>query len=265
VALDGTLTFTHLPGSFPPLYAQTLADFDGDSTAAETVIVRRQQANATFFAEIVGGVPSQPLPMQQIPLPSAFVPGCFAVVDVNLDGALDVCIQDFEGGPSARLLNDGAGQFQLVFELYPGSNADFDFTVSSGGPACGSCNSDIHFLAPGNSISTLMASPGGSWLYSPILMIGQFFAPGTPPASPPGFNEVHLDPFGVPLPFILIDGTFPTPLGPAVVLQPGGNAHFFLTPPGLSGLSCMLQAFVLTPSAPNSYFVASTAHELRFN
>ena len=49
-----------------------------------------------------------------------------------------------------------------------------------------------------------------------------------------------------------------------VLLPPGGRLDLFAIPPGLGGLTSMLQGLLLDPMAANHFAAFSDAHELRF-
>ena len=104
-----------------------------------------------------------------------------------------------------------------------------------------------------------MTSPNGTYDLAPPILLGQFFATGSPPASPPGFSEVQFDPTQ-PL-FVLVDGAQVGPLGFAEVLAPGGNLHIYSCPVGLTGSSVILQALVSDNAAANGFFAITNGME----
>ena len=255
---DGDIDFIKLAGSVPPLFVQSVADLDGDGNADESVIIRRQQNQPDFFAEIIVNVNSAPMPIQMIPLLNV-EPKKYEFVDVDGDGNIDICIPRVDDSmPAVRLMNDGAGNFTFDdTPLYIGTDADFDMfgLVNFEFPDC----TDIVPLVSDDLFTLIIESPGGTFFNDPYIVAAQDFTTGNPPVGLPPFG-LHLDPSNA---FILISGP-DGPLGAPNVVIPGGSTHTFLVPPGLSGQSLMTQSLVLTPDATNGFFETSRGIEARF-
>ncbi|MEE9394273.1 MAG: hypothetical protein V3W41_17375 [Planctomycetota bacterium] len=252
---------TLLPGSSPPLYVQSIEDLDGDSNPDESVLIRKDQGQPFFVIEVINQVNSFPFPSQIFQLPLDFIPHSYQLVDYDLDLDLDCCIRALEG-LSIILVNDGAGVFNpLGGPLYLGTNEDFVQLVDVNGdaPSC----SGIVEPAAGDVVNIFGFSPNGTFDFEPFAILAQFFTPGLPPAGIPSLG-LAVSPGGVPGPFALINGNAGSPLGPNEVVQPGGNLHSFLIPPGLSGLSLMVQSIALSPIAGNTFFAAGFGTEVRF-
>jgi hypothetical protein len=146
---------------------------------------------------------------------------------------------------------------------YPGTGEDL--LLRSGitlGPAPHALPSlsaipDVKSAPSGSLVILESRSPAGS-LNSALLVVGFNLLPtGAFPPPDPVFQlfNVHLRPgFGL----ISIGGF----LFPAVL--PGGTEFSFTVPPGLTGLSLLIQGAVLTPLAANGILVATNAHEIQF-
>lgn len=119
----------------------------------------------------------------------------------------------------------------------------------------------IHAAPGGSTIAIEMSTPFGTFLGVPPILLGEFFAVGTPPVGPGGFPELHVSLAGAQ---ILYDATANGIFGvPALSPTP-----FVLTStiyPGLVGFGGRLQLLAITPFASNGFFATSDAHDLIFN
>ncbi len=251
-----------LPGSNPPLYVQNLYDLDGDSNADEVIVLRRDLGQPDYVIEFIQDVSTVPVVTQVFQIPNGAVPNHFIISDYDLDLDLDICIQMEDQLPIV-FVNDGLGVFvPLPGPLYLGTGEDFKDVVSvNGAPA--TCSGIVEATG-GDVVSIFACSPNHTFDFMPYILIGQEFVPGFPPPGIPLFG-VAINPGGTPAPFLLVDGGAPSPIGPLELVLPGGNLHSFLIPPGLTGLSLMLQSLVISPNTSNGFFAASYGTEVRFN
>ncbi len=111
-------------------------------------------------------------------------------------------------------------------------------------------------ILEGDLLTLFSQSPGGSFFGGSPVIAAQFWGPtytnGVPPASPGGYPELHINPFGG---FILKAGGS---LGP---IPYGFSAHI-PAGAGLGGVNCRIQSIVVDPSAANQQFAASHTLEL---
>ena len=170
--------------------------------------------------------------------------------------ALMLFLQPFEDG--------GAAQYDDIFfgsnppaATYPGSGEDIRLLtgLNSAGPT--GAGDDIKLAAAGDFLEVNVSSVGGTFHGANYYLIGQLFGTGFPPG---GFGGIWIN---TGAPFFGLVNPIPTPLG-ATVIPPGGVSTHVTIPPGLTGLSVMLQAFPLSPSAANGVFALSDAHEIQF-
>lgn len=146
--------------------------------------------------------------------------------------------------------------------LYPGTPDDYLLLAGANG-ALQTCSQQT--IMPGDILDVHISSPSGGLLATPPVITGQFFATGTtapfiPITSPT--EGIWVDPFANPGPFIVYDGQA-NPFG-GLGLPPQGLGFQFLVGPGLTGVSCMLNCFTITPSAANNIFAATEGLEIQF-
>ena len=144
---------------------------------------------------------------------------------------------------------------------YPGSAGDLELLSGVGtNPAMtGGATGDIETATAGDIFQIHFSSPDGTYHYEPPYVAASFFMTGSPPAGHPSFNDIHLD---INNSVVLVRGTEPTVLGPAVVILPGGNGHAWIMPPGIAGFSILFQV-VVRDSSVTSTLVLSDGHEVR--
>ncbi|MEE9392746.1 MAG: VCBS repeat-containing protein [Planctomycetota bacterium] len=117
--------------------------------------------------------------------------------------------------------------------------------------------------APAGTLVTFrLFSPESSYNGTIPAIVGQLFATLSPPMSPGGFPEIHVDASQA---FIIYDGSDAPPFAPALLTGPGIFSSF-VVPVGLGGTSLMLQGLSLSPSAQqmNAFFTASNGQEIIF-
>lgn len=108
-----------LTGFDPPVYVQSLHDFDGDSIPDEAVVLSRGVGDAAFSASFYSSATSlAPTLDQVVGLPASLEPDRLLFQDVDADGRLDVVVKDFVPlNPEVCLLNSGdpaASRFDAV-------------------------------------------------------------------------------------------------------------------------------------------------------
>lgn len=169
--------------------------------------------------------------------------------------AVDVC------SPSGDRIADGF--VEIVVPQFPGTGEDLILWTGVNAPP-----DPVEFKPafPNDILDVLVDSPGGTWHFSPYLVVAQLFDPATPPNMV--ITGLHPDPFDPDF-FILVDTFTPPPPSSVLIpppLLPGGNSHAFLVPPSpsLSGMDLMLQALVLDPTAQNGVFAGSGAKVIQF-
>ena len=136
-----------------------------------------------------------------------------------------------------------------VFECLAGSGEDLLLTtlVNGGGLPTG-CTK---IATGGDLLTATVTSPGTTFVGHQVFIVAQGYATGgTPPVSPVGFPEIHVDPLA-----ILV--VLCTPM-----LSSGGTSLFVTLPPGLAGLTFRLQGITVSPSAANGVFAVASAHDL---
>lgn len=176
-------------------------------------------------------------------------------VDAGVIGGLSVSSTDLDG--SSRIVGTiDIGADERPLQPLAGTNEDFElFAVVDGGDPMATT---IPSYA-GSEVVVKMRSLGGDLAGAVPLLAGQFFLTGTPPTSPVGFPQLHLNGTGV---FIIL-GSIPT----GSFIQPGiGTGINLVTavPPGLVGASLRLQAFGLTTLAQNGLYATTSARDLEF-
>ena len=143
---------------------------------------------------------------------------------------------------------------------YPGSNEDLILSSAVGGttPTTGPAN-DIKTAAGGSLLEFNVSSPGGLFNLQGYYLVADLFSTGSPLAQP----QLPYIRVNIPTHFLLIDGSPRPLLGQPVINPNGGTSAYFFAPTGLAGTSVMVQAVVISPSAANSVYAASDAHEIR--
>ncbi|MEE9392748.1 MAG: VCBS repeat-containing protein [Planctomycetota bacterium] len=172
---------------------------------------------------------------------------------------------DLDGdGLHEIIVGDLANQNVQVLNLpvaYPGSLEDLHLGSSIDGAAL-SLWPDRKLAFPGSLVTFNLFSPEGSYNGTIPATVGQLFSTLSPPMSPGGFPEIHVNPSQA---FVIYDGSNAPPFAPAL-LPAQGLASAFVVPVGLSGSSLMIQGLSLSPSAQqmNNFFTATNGQEIIF-
>ncbi len=164
-------------------------------------------------------------------------------------------VKDVDCDPRLLGLELDMGADEANAHIYSGSGEDLILETivnDSGDPAA-----SVRFLTMGDFLKMTVRSPAGTFPPSTMLLLGQFFMTGSPPAPIPGFPAVRIDPVFV---FIMAPGPIPSWQVPSM----GGFTWGFYVPMTYPGFSMMLQGFAITPLATNGFFAATQGHELRF-
>lgn len=254
-----------IPGTSPRLYASALRNFSGGGVD-DAVVAHRPVGAASWFVDFFASVsiPSSTALIQRVTLPTNFEPASLTVVDADFDGDLDVCLFDDIADVGAELIQT-AGTFVFSPTLpsgFIGSGEGFDMTVTVGD------SPTVCRVAPveaGDLLTITITTTNPNFWQSGLIGAGQFFFTGFPPPSVPSFPYLHLNPSFPPFdPFLFLGDA--TLLGPIPLALPSPFAASFAVPPGLDGLglSLMMQALVISPSASNGFFGTSNSVEVRF-
>lgn len=169
--------------------------------------------------------------------------------DAGDDAAAAAWLEDRAGRPRriGAAVDRGADEFALDLS---GSNEDLVLS-SKVNDRFGDVA--IHAVAAGAPIEIAIASPLGTLIGFPPIVVVELFLTGSPPIGPAGFPEVHLSVAGA-----VIGTIAPT------VLAASPTVISAVAPVGLAGSSIRLQALVVQPSAQNGFFAITDAHELVF-
>ena len=143
---------------------------------------------------------------------------------------------------------------------YPGSGEDLRLQTGVNGPAA---PFDVSTAVAGDSLALRLDSPMATFNNAPPVIFAQVFLTGFAPVSPSGFPSIHIDPFAVPGPFLIFDGTAGSF---AFFGLPSSGLEFFFPslPPGLTGFSLMIQGLSVTSAAANHIFAVTDGHEIQF-
>lgn len=155
---------------------------------------------------------------------------------------------------------ESGGTFLPTYErftpiVYPGTGEDLTLTSAiNANPLTGGLQG-IKFAVAGNTL-TLKVASASTFNFTPLFIIAQGFPTGMPPS--PVAPNVWLSLPG--LTFLV--GNDPSPLG-MVLLPPGGMTLALGVPPGMGGMSALIQGVVIAPTAANGVYAATDAHEIR--
>lgn len=133
--------------------------------------------------------------------------------------------------------------------VHPGTGEDIALatgvtTAPSGGP-----RNDVKRAAAGTTVTATWRSPNGTFDGGLGLLAGEVFATGAP-FSTPFLPWLHM--------------AAPVIVAGPVVLAPAGGQWTIAVPPGLAGLSLMLQPAAIHPAVQNGVFALGDGHEVRF-
>jgi FG-GAP-like repeat len=168
------------------------------------------------------------------------------VVSIDVDGDFkdDHVSVELTGSTLTTVLNARVGL------LYPGTNEDIEAGTGVSAPASSGPSAHFREVATGSFVEIGMHSPMLTMVNKPALLVAQFFFRGFPPIAP--ISGLHVNEFGFG-PIIAINSPALSPLGEVVQ---------FNMPPGVEGLSLMVQAISLDPTAANGIFASSPGYEL---
>lgn len=179
-----------------------------------------------------------------------------ATGDLDGDGDVDVVTVN-SGAFGLSILRNRTQQAGLP--PYPGSSEDLLLATGVNGPPTSGLGTFIKNAPAGASLTIRLTSPGGTLTGLVPIIAGSLFLTGNPPASHPGFPEIH---FNLAMSIVLLDG-FNGPFG-VVLLPPSGVTLNYVTPSGLAGQSILVQGAILTPTATNGLFAITDGYEVRF-
>jgi hypothetical protein len=144
---------------------------------------------------------------------------------------------------------------------FPGTGEDLTlFSGVNANQLTTGIGNTVKTVTAGNTVTLSVVSTGGTFNHKELVVIGELYVTGFPPFPPAG-PGVHLSFAGM----VLVIGGVNGPLGP-VLLPPSGTDVSFLVPPGLTGISALFQAAIVTYSAPfaaNGLYATTDGHEIR--
>ncbi|MFM1873036.1 MAG: Concanavalin A-like lectin/glucanase superfamily, partial [Planctomycetota bacterium] len=132
--------------------------------------------------------------------------------------------------------------------VYPGTDEGLVLATGVGGPPTSGVGADVRPIAGGQGAWVAYSTSDPARLGRVAALLAEVRATGAPVIHPV-FAGLHV------LQPIVAHGP--------VTLSSAGATWLWPAPPGFAGLSVMLQAVALDPTAANGLFVASDAHELR--
>ena len=144
---------------------------------------------------------------------------------------------------------------------FPGSQEDA--LLSTLVNDLGDPRNPIKSAEAGDILSIELDSPLGTFVGSTPIVLAQLLITGSPMGPTPGFPILQVD-FSVPgagAPFVLFGVST---LSPLPLLLPSSGIRFGVgIPPGLTGLSILLQGVLISPNAANGVLATTDAHEVR--
>ena len=170
-------------------------------------------------------------------------------------GVVTVPATDLDGSPR-QVGQIDMGSDERPTATLPGSGADLDLyaRIDGGGDPLATTVAG----PAGSELGVVLRSPGGTYVGAPVMIAGQLFATGAPPALNAAFPMIQINAFGTVLLYSTVGG--------APFSQPGlsnlGVSLFYLIPPGFAGATLRLQAFAVTPFAGPLGFVATDARDV---
>jgi FG-GAP repeat len=173
--------------------------------------------------------------------------------DLNADGIPEFAVGD---------LVDQRIDIVSPQTLLKGSGEDLILRTAIGTTTTPSLWPETKAVVPGDIVRFRLESPEGGYDFTIPAIVAQGYGTGSPPSSPAGFPEIHLNPN---LAVVVLDGNEIGPITPTL-LTPNGIELAFTAPPGLSGTSIVLQGLALAPSAlqSNPFFTATNGQVLEF-
>lgn len=178
--------------------------------------------------------------------------------DTGTPGVAMLPATDLAGSPRfmGLAVDMGAYEHESLVPVYSGTGDDLTLVSLVNG--IGPLAQRQKVAMGGDTMYFLMSSPQGSLIGTPYLMVGDGFPTGSPPPSL--FPGLHVNPFTF---FVLRDGFTPLPGGLVPGLSWTGNGLYLQVPPGISGISLLVQGAVLTPLATNGIVAITDGHEIQ--
>ena len=150
---------------------------------------------------------------------------------------VDPCIPDYPGTGEDLFLGTGVNMF----------------------PTIGDCF-DVKTATAGDFLSLWLVSLGGTFDADPSIVVAQAFPTGGPAPVGFPFPGLHVD---INQMIVLVNGAVMTELGWSQVIGPPGSFYNIQVPPGLEGMSIILQGGTLSPNALDGFLALTDAHELQ--
>ena len=172
--------------------------------------------------------------------------------DVGSGTFANVALDEFAIWPRAlsavevALLQQPLGAEAMV---YPGTGEDVALATGVTSAPTGGPRNDVKRAAAGTTMTATWRSPNGTFDGGLGVLAGEVFATGAP-FSTPFLPWLHM--------------AAPVIVAGPVVLSPAGGQWTIAVPPGLSGLSLMLQPAAIHPAVLNGVFALGDGHEVRF-
>lgn len=140
--------------------------------------------------------------------------------------------------------------------ILPGTGEDLAlFTLLTNGV-------NTNCATTGDSILIHFESPLGTFNGTLPVLVGQLYASGAHPGS--SFPGLQVNIAASPAPSVIFDGNLMGGIFGPLTLPASGITLQGTVPPGVAGMSAIVQALAVTPTAANGFFATSVARELRF-
>lgn len=150
------------------------------------------------------------------------------------------------------------GAFEVPTSALAGTPDDLELETRVNG--LGIPGAPLKVAFAGDAVQVRFLSPGGALVGAIPLLAGQAFVTGAPPAGPPGFPAIHVDPLSC---FSLYDaGSAPPPY--TGVLPPGGAEVQIPVLASFAGLSARFQALAISTAAADGFLAATEPHDVMF-
>ncbi len=161
--------------------------------------------------------------------------------------------------------NDGIGIDDLRFvapaaPTYPGTGDGLTLATAIGAAPPTVAPFDVKTAAVGDTVLLRTTALAAGFYGASLVVAAEIFATGATPPSAASLGQpaIHLSIAGTT--YLL---GAPGSLFVPYLTTPSSDLGL-ITPPGLAGLSLMVQSFVITVGATNGVYAASDAHEIRF-
>ncbi len=161
--------------------------------------------------------------------------------------------------------NDGIGIDDLRFvaspaATYPGTGDGLTLATAIGASPPSVAPFDVKTAAAGDTVFLQSSALASGYYGAPLVVAAEIFVTGATPPSAAGLGQpaIHLSIINT----IFLLGA-PGSLFVPYLTAPSSDLGF-ITPPGLAGLSLMVQSLVISAGSSNGVYAASDAHEIRF-